>query len=133
MHGLRFNTRLIMSASALLLFIAGLGLTFVPDLILKSLQLGAEKTNQLLIQVLGGLYFGFAMLNWMTRNSIIGGIYNRPVAIANFSHFFIAGLALLKGVNGDGATSMVLWITTGTYQVFWILFAILLFSHPLEK
>lgn len=133
MPGQRFNTRLILSASALLLGIAGVGLTFVPDLILKALHAGTEKTSQLLMQVLGGLYFGFAMLNWMMRSSIIGGIYNRPVAIANFSHFFIAGLALLKGVSGDGTISMLLWITAGLYQVFWILFGLMLFRHPLAK
>lgn len=52
----------------------------------------------LILQILGGLYFAFAMLNWTAKANLIGGIYSRPVAIANFTHFLIVGLALSKGV-----------------------------------
>ena len=45
------------------------------------------------MQIIGSLYFALAILNWMSKGSFIGGIYNRPIAIANLTHFVIAGLA----------------------------------------
>jgi len=51
--------------------------------------------------LLGALYVDFAMLNWMVKGSLIGNIYNRPVAVANFTHFLVGGLALAKGVMGS--------------------------------
>jgi len=31
------------------------------------------------MQIIGSFYFAFAILNWMSKGSIIGGIYNRPI------------------------------------------------------
>jgi hypothetical protein len=36
------------------------------------------------------------MANWMAKDSIIGGIYARPLSLGNFTHFLIGGLALVK-------------------------------------
>lgn len=35
-------------------------------------------------------------MNWTAKDSLIGGIYARPVSLANFSHFFAGALLLLK-------------------------------------
>ena len=86
-----------MTLSAIVMFSAGINLTFAPDLMLNFLNLEANQTTIFLLQIVGALYFGFGMLNWMNKGRPIGGIHNRPVAIANLSHFMIAGLALLKG------------------------------------
>tara|TARA_R110000850_G_scaffold18873_9_gene57913 strand:+ start:969 stop:1307 length:339 start_codon:yes stop_codon:yes gene_type:complete len=74
------------------MFSAIITLTFFPDLILGSLNLIPNQIIVFLLQILGALYFGFGMLNWMNKGRPIGGIYNRPVAIANLSHCRI-GLA----------------------------------------
>ena len=52
--------------------------------------------NIIVLQLLGGLYFGFGMLNWTAKGNLTGGIYSRPVAMGNLTHFVMGGLALLK-------------------------------------
>jgi hypothetical protein len=124
------NTKLIMSASAITLGIAGIFMTFIPDEILTYLHIEKLQSFQLCIQILGALYFSLAMLNWMTKTSIIGGIYNRPIAVANFTHFLIGGLALIKGVISHPGLPPVIMAGAGIYSVFAISFGVILFRHP---
>lgn len=86
------NTKLIMTLSAVYMCSIRIVLTFAPDFILDYLTIKPNQITLYLVQILGALYFGFGMLNWMNKGLPIGGIYNRPVAIANLSHFMIAGL-----------------------------------------
>lgn len=127
------NTKLIMTASALVLGAAGLVFTFAPEEILKILNIETSKLSQLLIQILGALYFGFAMMNWMARESAIGGIYNRPIAVANITHFSMAGLALIKGAFAMQGAPIGIWIVTGIYAIFAVVFGTLLFRHPMTE
>jgi hypothetical protein len=90
------NTKILMTTSSIILGATGIMLTFAPDIVLSNLNVDTNQTALLLVQVMGGMYFGYSMLNWMTKESLIGGIYNRPIAIANFTHFLIAGLAIGK-------------------------------------
>ena len=50
-------------------------------------------------QACGVLYLGFAILNWMAKDDLIGGIYSRPVAMGNFLHFFTIAMALVKSFS----------------------------------
>jgi len=115
------NTKVVMTFTALVLGATGILLTFAPDLALDLLLVAITPGTILLAQVLGGLYFGYAMLNWMTNQSLIGGIYNRPVAITNLTHFIIAGLALVKGLLAHPELPNTLWVT------------IILFRHPVAS
>lgn len=127
------NTKLIMTASALILGIIGVLLTFIPDTILGHLNIDINTTSQFLMQIIGALYFSFAMLNWMMKTSLIGGIYNRPIAIANFSHFLIAGLALVKGIIANPGVSYTIWTAGIIYSLFAVSFGIVLFRHPVDE
>lgn len=109
----------------------GLLLTFASDVVLSSVGLPADKVTILIGQVLGALYFGFSMLNWMSRGNLIGGIYARPTVIANFAHLLIAGLALLKAVISNLDLPMSIWIVSIIYLVFGVCFAVVLFRHPI--
>jgi hypothetical protein len=124
------NTKLIMTTSAILLAVVGISLSFFPNEVAKYIGLEPTKTSQLVMQVLGALYFGFAMLNWMAKGSIIGGIYNKPLVVANLSHFLIGGLALIKGLMSISNPPYQLMILAGVYTVFGILFGILFVRHP---
>ncbi|WP_111610675.1 hypothetical protein [Algoriphagus yeomjeoni] len=124
------NTKLVMTSSAILMYAAGIILTFAPDLILEVLKLNPDQISLFLMQILGALYFGFGMLNWMNKGRPIGGIYNRPVAIANLSHFMIAGLALLKGLLSNPALPSFIWALGILYIGFGIAFGLILFRHP---
>ena len=122
-----------MTTCAIALLAGGIILTFLPQEILRSFGLEATKSLQILVQIIGALYFAFGMLNWMTKASLIGGIYNRPIAVANFSHFFIAGLALIKGLISNPALPGIIWIMGIIYSVFALSYGILLFRHPLSE
>jgi len=60
------NTKIIMTFSSILLGAMGIILTFSPDTVLLTLNTDINPTSLLLAQVMGGLYFGYGMLNWMT-------------------------------------------------------------------
>ena len=122
-----------MTLSAIILALIGISLIFLPNEILDYLQLSVSETLQLLMQIIGSLYFALAILNWMSKGSIIGGIYNRPIAMANLAHFVIAGLALIKGILANPSLSYVIWSIAIIYSIFAILFGIVAFKHPVSE
>ncbi|KAA6430275.1 hypothetical protein ACD591_19205 [Rufibacter glacialis] len=122
------NTRLVMLASAIFMALLGGISSFMPQEVL--LYLGSEATGlgPLLVQLLGALYLGFAILNWMAKGILIGGIYARPVALGNLMHFLVGALALLKAAQAGG---QVLWPLAVVYGLFALLFGMISFRHPL--
>src|SRR6201985_830012 len=90
------TTKLIMTLSAVFLAVIGISLTFLPAEIGGITGIAPDKTFTVILQLLGALYFSFAMLNWMAKGTLIGGIYGKPVSIANLTHFVIGALALTK-------------------------------------
>ncbi|MBT3608336.1 MAG: hypothetical protein HN815_09080 [Candidatus Marinimicrobia bacterium] len=127
------NTKSLMTLSAIILALIGISLIFLPKEILEYLELSVSETLQLLMQIIGSFYFAFAILNWMSKGSIIGGIYNRPIAMANLTHFVIAGLALIKGILANPSFSYVIWLIAIIYSIFAILFGIVAFKHPVNE
>tara|TARA_Y100001960_G_scaffold287326_1_gene325348 strand:- start:73 stop:474 length:402 start_codon:yes stop_codon:yes gene_type:complete len=127
------NTKPLMTLNAIILALIGISLIFLPKEILDYFELSASGTLELLMQITGSLYFAFAMLNWMSKGSIIGGIYGRPIAIANLTHFVIAGLSLIKGIMANPGLSYVIWSIAIAYSIFAILFGIVAFKHPVSK
>ena len=120
-----------MSLSAGLLASLGTGITFLPQEFLVHVGVRPEGPIVLVMQLLGALYLGAAILNWMNRGTLIGGIYGRPVSMANFSIFAIGALALLKGLVATRSGLEVAVIAT-VYSVFAIWFGVVLFSHPVD-
>jgi hypothetical protein len=119
-----------MSLSAVVMGITGIVLSFFPQEFAIFFNLAGS--NIILLQVLGGLYFGFAMLNWAAKANLTGGIYSRPVTIGNLTHFVIVGLALLKFGTGN-TTNKYIWIAVILYAIFAILFGIVFFTNPVMK
>lgn len=56
----------------------------------------AEPAATLLAQIAGGFAMALGFNNWLARGAAIGGIYGRPLLMANLLAFFSSGLALLK-------------------------------------
>ena len=119
-----------MSLSAAFLGALGVATTFLPHELLVHVGARPEGVPVLLIQLLGALYLGFAMLNWMNRGNRIGGIYGRPVSMANFFNFAVGGLALLKGIAAQHF-GLEVWALAAVYSVLAIWFGVVLFTHPL--
>jgi len=114
------------------MMVLGLLLTFAPQEVLERMGSPSSSMVILLVQAAGALYFGFAMLNWMARLSLIGGIYGRPIAMGNFLHFGILASALGKAVFAVGAPRSTLIVST-LYLVFAVWFGWVLFGDPLAR
>jgi len=123
------TTRILMTASAAFLAALGVAVTFLPQEL--SAHVGAPKEGAavLLMQLLGALYLGIAMLNWMNRGNRIGGIYGRPVSMANFFHFAVGAMALLKGTVGH-PIALEVAAMAAAYSVFAAWFGWVLFHNP---
>jgi hypothetical protein len=125
------NTKLLMISSAGLLGIAGVAFLFLPHDILNYFGTPSTGIGVLFVQLTGALCFGFAMMNWMAKTVLIGGIYARPLAIGNFGHFFIGTFGLFKSASAV-QNSYAVWALAVVYALFAILFGIVLFTHPLK-
>jgi hypothetical protein len=83
------NTKILFTISAIFLGLVGIGFSFLPDEIIMYLNIESNPFLTLLLQLLGSLYLGFGIMNWMAKGSLIGGIYNRPIVIGNSMHFLL--------------------------------------------
>jgi len=118
-----------MTASAAFLALLGVVASFLPQELLGYVGARATPAAVLLIQLLGALYLGFGALNWMSRGSITGGIYGRPLTMANAIHFMVGAIALVKAVvAGPFATDVA--VMAALYSVLAAWFARVLFVHP---
>lgn len=124
-------TRLVMIASALVMAALGIAATFLPQEVLAWLGTAPDGVLPFVVQIIGALYLSFAMLNWTAKESLIGGIYNRPIAIGNFLHFVMGALALGKGVFADPSARVLLPLAIA-YAIFAIAFAMILFTSPVR-
>ena len=124
------NTKFLMTITAAILGSTGVILTFFPQEVSNTLQI--DKANSIIFQILGSLYFAFAILNWMAKANLIGGIYGRPIAMANFAHFMMGALALIKsGINNSNI--LFIWPAMTSYLILAVLFGIVLFTSPKSK
>ncbi|MEO7794409.1 MAG: multidrug DMT transporter permease [Thermoanaerobaculia bacterium] len=126
-------TKWMMSAIAVAMGLAGLAATFLPEEIVAWSGRTSDGTGDaiatLLVQVAGGLYLGFAMLNWSVREMVVGGIYNRPVVLGNLLHLTVVGLTLLRTVAAGERRPA--WIAASLlYLIFGVWFARVLVSSP---
>ena len=119
-----------MTVSAATLGVARVLLSFLPQE--SALLLGWDANNVIALQIVGALYFGFAIMNWTAKGNLIGGIYCRPLAIGNFTHFIIAAITLIKFAFRD-QVGITIIIAMVFYSVFALLFGYVLFHHPTIK
>ena len=85
-------TTLLMTGSAAILGLLGLAALFLPVEMARAA--GWEAGSGLAIQVAAGGLLAVAALNGMGRTAIYGGIYGRPIVLANVALGTVAGLSL---------------------------------------
>jgi membrane protease YdiL (CAAX protease family) len=127
---MKINTKLLMTASALLLGIIGVLLSFLPQEIANYLSIESNIITILFLQILSALYLGFGILNWMARGTLIGGIYNRPIALGNLMHFGVGAIALVKVFSSIHTYSEIIISLTIVYTIFALLFAYVFKTTP---
>lgn len=123
------NTKLLLSLSAIVMGAAGIAGTFMPQELLNWVGAAPGGVLPVVVQILSALLFAFAMVNWTARGSLLGGIYNRPVAIGNLAHFTIGALAVTKAAMVVRHDS-ILWFIALVYCVFAFGFAVVFFRSP---
>ena len=111
----------------------GVVLSFAPDVLLNVLNITNNSNALILVQILGALYFSFGILNWMTKDNLVGGIYNRPIVLANFAHYLTGSLALLKGHFFKADASYTAWLLVTVYLFFSVSFYFILLNNQTLK
>lgn len=110
------NTKILMTTSAAVLGVLGFGALLFSQEVLTAIGGRSEGEVVTLVGILGTLYLSFGLLNWMAREKLIGGIYSRPVAIGNFTHF-LAGTIVLADQVLATTFPVVLGTVTGLYAL----------------
>lgn len=122
----------ISRASAAVLAGCGLALLFGSDVILPSLVPAFPASAAWLGQLLAAAWLALAALNWLSQSALMGGIYSRPIVLANAAFYFIAAMVLFKVVTKRDATA-ALWIAFAIAAIFALIYGLLLFRGPIER
>ena len=124
------KTKLLMTSSALFCGIIGILLLFLPNEILEYLNVEPTIITILFLKILSALYLGFGILNWTVKGSLIGGIYNRPIALGNLLHFVVGSIELVKVISNIETHREIIIFLTALYIIFGVLFAYVLKNNP---
>lgn len=124
------SSKQLLSATAGLFAAGGVVMLFIPDTVLGVLGAG-PKAPSWSVQLLAAAWWGFAALNWASRGAIVGGIYGRPLVVANWTHFLIGTLVLGRAALA-GALGLVTWTVLGILVLFAGAFGVRLFVGPPE-
>ena len=126
-------TKILMIISAIFLAVNGFAFSFFPVEISVLLNSDDNHFFILTLQILGALYLGFSYVNWMSKNSLTGGIYNKPLLIGNILHFLTASMAMLKLVFKFENNFQLILSFTLIYCLFTLLFGYVFFTSPFSK
>jgi hypothetical protein len=80
--------------SAIVLGAPALLLLFGADDLLPALISGFAGRDAWIGQLAASGWFAVAMLNWLSRNTVIGGIYGRPLVLTNLTVYVVIATTL---------------------------------------
>lgn len=127
---MKISTQTLLIASTIFNGMMGLLTSFLPQEVLKINDLPTSPTNVLFLQILSAFYIGLAMINYLSKDAAIGGIYNRPILMGNIAYHGIASIALVKFAFRQDIFSATLITLTVVYCVLSIGFLKLFFVGP---
>lgn len=122
---------IVTRTSAAVLLAGGLALLFASDVLLPVLVPGFPAAGAWLGQLLGAAWLGVAALNWLHRGALLGGIYGRPVVLANLVLYFVGALSLLRALVGPGVPR-ALWGLAVPLALLAVVYGVLLLRGPLD-
>ena len=123
---------LISRASASFLGAGGLALLFAPDVVLPRLIPGFPLAGVWIGQLLAASWLEMAALNWLNRSALLGGIYARPVVVANALFYFVSAMVMLRKVTTQSAPAAV-WVIVAPVVLFAALYGWLLLRGPIAS
>ncbi|MFD1315502.1 hypothetical protein [Namhaeicola litoreus] len=121
-------SRILLIFSACMLGVLGVSLSFFPQEILQIFDQDQIPFTNLILQIAGSLYLGLAILNWMSKNTIIGGVYGRPILIINLIHFMSTSIILVK--FSVGMLNAYLLILATFYIMITFAFIVAFMTNP---
>ena len=122
--------RLLMTAGAALLGIAGLALLFAPTELQRLVTgSGSPSVPPIALQLWGAGLLGLGAANWIGRGLILGGIYSRALVLANLVHWTVGALTSVRAAFDDRGAA-ALWAAAVVYGAFALAFTWLLGRHP---
>lgn len=107
-------------------------LLFAPDAVLPRLIPNYPPPALWLGQLIGAAWLGVAALNWVSRSTMLGGIYGRPVVFANLVLYFISALVIIKAASRAETPSVLLALAVPA-AVLAVAYGWLLFRGPFAK
>lgn len=121
----------ILTISALIYLLFGLGISFFPEETGRIFGTASQYgVDLLLMKVIGSLFFGFGVINFMSRNTTVGGIYGRPITLGNAMVSMIIASQFLKfNVYQDGVGAHF-WIVAIIFTMLSLSFIYLFFRTP---
>ena len=122
---------LLSRASAGALAAGGAALLFASDALLPALAPGVPPSAAWLGQLLGAAWLGVAALNWLQRSTVLGGIYGRPIVLANLALYLVSALSLLRVLVG-GDVPRALWGALAPAVLFAAAYGVLLVRGPFD-
>jgi hypothetical protein len=121
------SSRTVLTASAVLLAVLGLGALFAPTGAAVLLGLERSATDSLSLAAPGLL--GVAGLDWVGRGLRMGGIYGRPLTMANVLTGAVATSTLARLLSEQGGTA-VGWLLVAALGLYTILFGLSMVRPP---
>lgn len=123
------RSTLVTRASAILLGLAGAALLFAPVEILTRIAPSVPVDAAWLAQLLAAAWLALAAMNWITRFTMVGGIYGRAVVASNAAVYFVSAMVLLSAMR-RGIISTPIVVLGGITLVMAAVYSYLLFRGP---
>jgi len=114
----------VLTFTAVVLGTAGVALLFAP--VETSAYLTGASTSEASGQLISAGFLSLAVVNWMGRGAVYGGIYGRPILLGNFLFGFILGTTTLRAAIDTGG---VVWFFAVYGALHTVAFAWLLFGR----
>jgi hypothetical protein len=116
-----------MTASALVMALLGIGALFAPKELLTYLGAAPGGFLPSLVQLLGAAFLGLALIDWMAKDSKVGGIYSRPIAVGNLIHFAVGAITLVRFAFGGHPPAFAIAAAV-VYAVLALAFGVVVFG-----
>ena len=118
------RTHPLVLASAIWLLLLSLVCLFAPTLVADQFGVPLSGRATVPVQILGAAFLGLGLLSWVSRRSSVGGIYGRPLVVANLSSYSCGTFVLIGALAGG--PNLVPALATVVYAGFAIGFGWLL-------
>lgn len=115
-----------------MLLLGGLALLFAADDVLPALVPGFPRSAAWLGQLLAGAWLGLGAANWISRTSVLGGIYGRPIVMGNAALYLVSALSLLRALLG-GTAPRAMWVACAITLVLAVAYGALLLRGPFDS